>query len=52
VEKIIKRVIELASRYRLDSISGRETIIADKHLAAALLTFQLASSSSVYSSAL
>lgn len=40
------------SSYSLESISGRETIKAAKHLAAALRTFQLTSSSSVYSLAL
>uniref|UniRef100_A0A0A9DAA7 Uncharacterized protein n=1 Tax=Arundo donax TaxID=35708 RepID=A0A0A9DAA7_ARUDO len=41
-----------ASRYIFDNISGRDTIIADRHFADALRTFQLASSSSVYSFAL
>jgi hypothetical protein len=40
------------SRNIFDNISGRDTIIADRHFADALRTFQLASSSSVYSFAL
>lgn len=43
---------EDTSSYSFESISGRDTIKAAKHLAAALRTFQLASSSSVYSFAL
>lgn len=47
-----KEVKVSTSSYSLESISGRDTIKADKHLAAARRTFQLRSSSSVYSLAL
>ena len=40
------------SSYSFESSSGRDTINAAKHLAAARRTFQLTSSSSVYSFAL
>jgi hypothetical protein len=40
------------SRNIFTNISGRDTIIADRHFDDALRTFQLASSSSVYSFAL
>lgn len=42
----------ITSSYKFESISGRETINAARHFAAALRTFQLTSSSSVYSLAL
>jgi hypothetical protein len=48
----VPKLLQHTSSYRFASTSGRETINAAKHLAAALRTFQLASSSSVYSFAL